>query len=222
LQKNAVKFYGNNYDYTQDKGFDTVSETQDLCNEFGVNIVYYSYNEEKNSFKHESLIQEEQENKEEKNGDDNIVSILLHTGSTLKCSIINHAMIITNAELLTGLRFYGKCGLGFRTSDTHRARFNKHCEECDGKIHKKLKLNSSLAFAPCIMKKNALQYMLSHKVDLKNYKPVSSYITYDCETMNKNVVPTTMLPSTHDQTKATKIENTIHLLSLTYTVGINY
>jgi hypothetical protein len=28
----AKKFYGNDFDYTQYKGFDTVSEIQDLCN----------------------------------------------------------------------------------------------------------------------------------------------------------------------------------------------
>jgi hypothetical protein len=49
-----------------------------------------------------------------------IVSILLHTGSTLKNSVINHAMVITNVEKLTGLKFCSKCGLGFRTSEYHR------------------------------------------------------------------------------------------------------
>jgi hypothetical protein len=112
------------------------------------------------------------------------VSILLHTGSTSKGlnavpAVINHAMVITNVEKLTGLRFCSKCGLGFRTSDHHRARFNKHCEECDGKFHKKLKLNSSLAFVPHIMKNKTLQYMLAHKSELKKYKSVPSYITYD-------------------------------------------
>jgi hypothetical protein len=52
----AKKFYGNDFDYNQYKGFDTASETQDLCNAFNVNIAYYSYNEEKNSYKQESLI----------------------------------------------------------------------------------------------------------------------------------------------------------------------
>jgi hypothetical protein len=75
----AKKFYGNDFDYTQYKGFDTVSETQNLCNEFNINIAYYSYNEEKNSYKQESLIQKE--NNEETT---TLVSILLHTGTTLK------------------------------------------------------------------------------------------------------------------------------------------
>jgi hypothetical protein len=126
-----------------------------------------------------------------------IVSILLHTGSTLKGLIINHAMAIINVEKLTGLRFYRKYGLRFRTSDHHRDRFTKHCEDCDGKFHKKLKLNSSLAFVPHIMKNKALQYMLSHKIDLKNYKFISSYITYDFETMNNTHVD-------NSNTKATK------------------
>jgi hypothetical protein len=124
-------------------------------------------------------------------------------------------MLITNVEKLTGLRFCSKCGLVFRTSDTHRARFYKNCEECDGKFHKKLKFNSSLAFFPHIMKNKALQYMLSHKVELKNYKPVSSYITYDFETMNNTYVD-------NSNTKATKIENTLHLLSFAFTVVINF
>jgi hypothetical protein len=47
----AKKFYGNDFDYSQYKGFDTVSETQDLCNTFKVNIAYYPYNEKKNSYK---------------------------------------------------------------------------------------------------------------------------------------------------------------------------
>jgi transcriptional regulator NrdR family protein len=85
-----------------------------------------------------------------------LVSILPHTGITLNKSVINHSMVITNVEKLTRLRFCSKCGLGFTTSDTHRARFNKHCEECDGKFHKKLKLNSSLAFVPRIIKNKAL------------------------------------------------------------------
>jgi NADH pyrophosphatase NudC (nudix superfamily) len=71
---------------------------------------------------------------DEKNGDDNIVSILLHNRTTLNGSVINHAMVITNVEKLTRLRFCSKCGLGFRTSDSNRARVNKHCEECDGKF----------------------------------------------------------------------------------------
>jgi hypothetical protein len=75
-------------------------------------------------------------------------------------------MVITNVEKLTGLRFCNKCGLWFRTSDSNRVRFTKHCEECDGKFHKKLKLNSTLAFVPHILKNKALQYMLSHKIDL--------------------------------------------------------
>jgi hypothetical protein len=91
-----------NFDYTQYKGFDTVSETQDLCNAFDVNIAYYSYNEEKNSYKQESLIQNE--------GSNTTVNILLHTGTTVKGSVINHAMVITNVEKLTGLRFCSKCG----------------------------------------------------------------------------------------------------------------
>jgi hypothetical protein len=39
--KLATNFYGNDFDYTQYNGFDTVSEIQDLCNAFDVNIVYY-------------------------------------------------------------------------------------------------------------------------------------------------------------------------------------
>jgi hypothetical protein len=109
----------------------------------------------------------------------------------------------------------GKYGLGLRLSDHHTERFTKHCKECDGKFHKKLKLNSSLEFVPHIMKNKALQYMMSHKSDLKNYKPVSSYITYDFETMNKTHVD-------NINTKVTKIENTLHLLSLAFTVVINF
>jgi hypothetical protein len=88
----------------------------------------------KNSYKQESLIQAEQES-------NTLVSILLHTGTSLKGSVINLPMVITNVEKLTGLRFCSKCVLGFRISDSHRGRFNKHCEECDDKFHKKLKLN---------------------------------------------------------------------------------
>jgi hypothetical protein len=65
------------------------------------------------------------------------------------------------------------------------------------------------------MKNKALQYMLAHKIDLKNYKLVSSYITYDFETMNNTHVE-------NDQTKATKIENTLHILSLAFTVVMNF
>jgi hypothetical protein len=90
-----------------------------------------------------------------------------------------------------------------------------HCDECDGKVHKKLKLNSSLAFVPHIMKYKALQYMLAHKIDFNNYKPISSYITYDVEIMNNTHIE-------NDQTKTTKIENTLHLLSLAFTVVNNF
>jgi hypothetical protein len=76
----AKKLYENDFDSTQYKGFDTVSETQDLCNIFNVNITYYSYNEEKNSYKQESLIQAEQNNEET----NTLFSILLYTGITLK------------------------------------------------------------------------------------------------------------------------------------------
>jgi hypothetical protein len=61
----AKKFYGNDFDYIQYKGFDTVSETQDLCNAFNVNLDNYSYNEEKNSYKQKSLIQTDKETEEE-------------------------------------------------------------------------------------------------------------------------------------------------------------
>jgi hypothetical protein len=37
----AKKFYGNAFDYTQYKGFNTVSETQDLSNAFNIKIAYY-------------------------------------------------------------------------------------------------------------------------------------------------------------------------------------
>jgi hypothetical protein len=57
--------------------------------------------------------------------------------------------------------------------------------------------------------------MLSHKIDLKNYKPVSSYITYYFETMNNTHVD-------NCNTKATKRANTFHLLSLVFTVVINF
>jgi hypothetical protein len=65
------------------------------------------------------------------------------------------------------------------------------------------------------MKNKALQYMLAHKVDLNNYTPVSSYITYDFETMNNTHVD-------NSNTKATKIENALHLLSLAFTIVINF
>jgi NADH pyrophosphatase NudC (nudix superfamily) len=107
-------------------------KTQDLCNAFKVNIAYYSYNEEKNSYKQESLIQKEN------NEETTIVNILLHIGSTSKSSVINHAMVIINVEKLTGLRFCSKCGIGFRISDHHTERFNKHCNECDGSFIKSL------------------------------------------------------------------------------------
>jgi hypothetical protein len=55
----AKKFYGNNFDFTQYKGFDPVSETQDLFNDFNDNKVYSSYDEEKNSYTQEKLIQVE-------------------------------------------------------------------------------------------------------------------------------------------------------------------
>jgi hypothetical protein len=57
--------------------------------------------------------------------------------------------------------------------------------------------------------------MLAHKLDFKNYKPVSSYITNDFETMNNTHVD-------NSNTKATKIENTLHLLSLAFTVVLNF
>jgi hypothetical protein len=112
------------------------------------------------------LIQSDKETQVEQ--ETTLVSILLHTGTTLKGSVINHAMVISNVEKLTGLRFCSKCGLGFRTSDHDTEKFTKHCEECDGTVPKKLKLNSYLAFIPHIMKNKALQYMLAHKSDVKN------------------------------------------------------
>jgi hypothetical protein len=65
------------------------------------------------------------------------------------------------------------------------------------------------------MKNKALQYMVAHKIDLKNDKPVSSYITYDFETLNNTHVD-------KSNSKATKIENTLHLLSLAFTDVINF
>jgi hypothetical protein len=65
------------------------------------------------------------------------------------------------------------------------------------------------------MKNKALQYMLAHKIDLKNYKPISSYITYYFETMNNIHVDSS-------NTNAPKIENALHLLSLAFTVVINF
>jgi hypothetical protein len=65
------------------------------------------------------------------------------------------------------------------------------------------------------MKNKALQYMLVHIIDLKNYKHVSSYITYDFEIMNNTHVD-------NSNTQATKLENSLHLLSLAFTVVINF
>jgi hypothetical protein len=44
-------------------------------------------------------------------------SNLLHTWSTTKVNIWNHAMVISNVKKLTDLRFYNVCDLGFRKSD---------------------------------------------------------------------------------------------------------
>jgi hypothetical protein len=38
-EKIAKKFYGNDFNYTQYKGFDTVSETQDLCNALSIHFL---------------------------------------------------------------------------------------------------------------------------------------------------------------------------------------
>jgi hypothetical protein len=64
------------------------------------------------------------------------------------------------------------------------------------------------------MKNKTLKYTIVHKMNLKIYKPVSSYITYDFETMNNTLVE-------KDIRKTTIIENIRHLLSLTFTMVIN-
>jgi hypothetical protein len=71
--------------YTLDQFTKNYTETQDLCNASVMNIAYYSYNEEMNSYKQESLIQKERNSAtlELNDGDDTIVSILLHAGITL-------------------------------------------------------------------------------------------------------------------------------------------
>jgi hypothetical protein len=81
VERIAKKFYGNDFDYTQYKGFDTASETQNLCNGLNVNITYYSFNEEKNSYKQENLIQKEKDQGSAALNEETttVVSILLHT-----------------------------------------------------------------------------------------------------------------------------------------------
>jgi hypothetical protein len=65
------------------------------------------------------------------------------------------------------------------------------------------------------MKNKALLYMVARKIYLKNNTPFSSYITYDFENLNNTHVD-------NSNTKATKRENTLHLLSLAFTVEINF
>jgi hypothetical protein len=64
------------------------------------------------------------------------------------------------------------------------------------------------------MTNKSLQFLIADKSELKLYKPVSSYITYDCETMNITHVD-------NANAKATKIEMNSHLLSFVLAVVIN-
>jgi hypothetical protein len=63
------------------------------------------------------------------------------------------------------------------------------------------------------MTNKALQYMMPYGFE-EEYKSINSYITYDFETMNNTNV-------NNDNMKATKIENTLYLLSMGLTVVIN-
>jgi hypothetical protein len=106
-------------------------------------------------------------------------------------NIGNNAMVITNVEKLTGLKFCRKSELDFRILDHHTERFNKHCEQYNDKFHKKLKLKPSLAFLPQIMKNEAVQFILIKYGNLAVkilYYLVSSYIINEFETLNDTYI----------------------------------
>ena len=92
--KLAKKFYADEYKFEEYKGFDTVNETERLCEVFEINASYYSYNEVKNDYKQEMLIHKFEFK--------DTINILLHAGTTLRVNICNYAMLITNIEKLTG------------------------------------------------------------------------------------------------------------------------
>ena len=118
-------------------------------------------------------------------------------------------MYIKNVENLTGLIFCDKCGdLVCRKTAIHRDKALKaHMKHCDGKpgVHKRLDLDRvPQPYVPHILKNK--EYMALLAVGRENeYKPISSYITYDFETVEA---------SCNIQTEHTQITSTLHPISI--------
>jgi hypothetical protein len=106
VASNFYKFVTDNEDWKKYKGFNTIKETEELGKFFKINILYFSYKEETKQYKRMDVYHHNYEI---------TLNILLHTGIDTKGNIINHVMLITNIEKLTGLIFCSKYGKGFKT-----------------------------------------------------------------------------------------------------------
>lgn len=183
------------------QGFNIASELDDFCNHFKVNTRIYQYNKDKKYY----LADERFFNSEYKQFNILIVNVLNKS----------HVMYIKNVENLTGLLFCDKCGdLICRKSAKHSDKALKnHMKSCDGKpgVHKRLDLDRvPQPYVPHILKNK--EYMELLAIGKENeYKPISSYITYDFETVEA---------SCDIQTEHTQITSTLHPISIASVIHI--
>ena len=177
------------------KGFNIASELDDFCNHFKVNTRIYEYSKDKKYY----LADERFFNSEYRQFNILITNVLNKS----------HVMYIKNVETLTGLLFCDKCGdLICRKTAKHSDKALKnHMKHCDGKpgVHKRLELDRiPQPYCPHILKNK--EYMELLAVGRENeYKPISSYITYDFETVEA---------SCYYKTEHTEITSTLHPISI--------
>ncbi|KAA6362323.1 MAG: hypothetical protein EZS28_042150, partial [Streblomastix strix] len=102
-----------------------------------------------------------------------------------------HILFISDPEALTGCRYCPICklhGIKIKDKNCHLARdFERHVEKCKLNKGKQVLLSSSqIPFAPHIYGNQTYMYLLANEM-LDKFKPTQYYITYDFETVERNI-----------------------------------
>ena len=111
-----------------------------------------------------------------------------------------HIMFIKDADKQTHIHICHKCKSYVHYGNENLYRFEDHVKHCDSKFKKQfVPVKEALPYCPHILNNSVYEYCLAYDLE---WRPNIYYITYDFETMEKNV---------NDSTKSTIIsENSIN------------
>ncbi len=162
-------------------GFDITNNTElkNFKDFYKVKIDIYTYDDKTKEYNLYFPGGSEEE-EEEENEDYKLLSVLLY------CS---HAILMNpeRVEMITKFLICPKCRVyAVRYNTKHgKARFDKHVEKCTGKFERNVNLNKiSTPYCPHLLKNRVLLYCLAHDIP---YEPITSYITFDFETIEEKI-----------------------------------